>query len=73
MTNVGVDHEVGFFIQRAADKDGAPGEPAVAHSFTTAAVVNSATQSTAVITLSPGAYVYSCSLNPTPQYTITVK
>ena len=73
VTNASVDHEVGFFIQRAADKDGAPGETAVENSFTESAIATGETSQTGVVTLAPGEYVYSCPLNPTPHYTITVK
>ena len=73
VTNASVDHEVGFFIQKAADKDGAPGETAVANSFTEGPIAIGETSQTGVVTLAPGEYVYSCPLNPTPHYTITVK
>ena len=73
VTNEGVDHEVGFFIQKAADKDGAPGETAVENSFTERTIPQGESASTGVVTLTPGEYVYSCPLNPTPHYTITVK
>jgi len=46
---------------------------AIKSSFTTAAVAPGATQSSGVVNLTPGEYVYSCPLNPTPKYTITVK
>ena len=73
VTNASVDHEVGFFIQRAADKNGAPGETAVENSFTEGPIAIGETSQTGVVTLAPGEYVYSCPLNPTPHYTITVK
>ena len=73
VANDGVDHEVGFVIQRAADKDGDLMETAVENSFTTAPVATGESQSTGVVTLTPGEYVYSCPLNPTPHYTITVE
>lgn len=73
VTNATVDHEVGFVIQKAADKDADLMKTAIKSSFTTAAVAPGATQSSGVVNLTPGEYVYSCPLNPTPQYTITVK
>ena len=73
VANDGVDHEVGFVIQRAADKDGDLMKTAIPEAFVTAPVAAGHTQSTGVVTLTPGEYVYSCPLNPTPQYTITVK
>ena len=73
VTNATVDHEVGFVIQKAADKDADLMATAIKSSFTTAAVAPGATQSSGVVNLTPGEYVYSCPLNPTPKYTITVK
>ena len=73
VANQGVDHEVGFVIQRAADKDASPMETAVENSFTQSTIANGATSETGVVTLTPGEYVYSCPLNPTPHYTIVVE
>ena len=73
VTNRSVDHNVGFVIQKASDKDTSPMDTAVPNSFTTAAVAPGGTQSSGVVTLTPGEYVYSCPLNPTPHYTIMVK
>ena len=73
VTNATVDHEVGFVIQKAADKDGDLMKTAIKSSFTSATVAPGATQSSGVVNLTPGEYVYSCPLNPTPKYTITVK
>ena len=73
VANDGVDHELGFVIQRAADKDGDVMATAVENSFATAPIADGETQSTGVVTLTPGEYVYSCPLNPTPHYTITVE
>lgn len=73
VANDGVDHEVGFVIQRAADKDADLMKTAIPEAFVTAPVKPGETQSTQVVTLTPGEYVYSCPLNPTPHYTITVK
>ena len=73
VSNDGVGHDVGFVIQRAADKDGDLAATALPTSFVTAPVATGATESTGIVTLAPGEYVYSCPLNPTPHYTITVK
>ncbi len=73
ITNDGVDHEVGFVIQRAEDQDGDVMETAIENSFSTAPIAPGTTESTGVVTLEPGEYVYSCPLNPTPHYTITVE
>ncbi len=73
VTNVNVDHEVGFVIQKASDAKGDLMATAIKPSFTAAPVGTGATQSSGVVTLTPGEYVYSCPLNPTPHYNITVK
>ena len=73
VANDGVDHEVGFVIQRAEDADGNVMETAVENSFTESTIADGKTASTGVVTLTPGEYVYSCPLNPPPHYTITVK
>ena len=73
VANDGVDHDLGFVIQRAEDKDGDLMATAVENSFTTAPIADGESQSTGVVTLTPGEYVYSCPLNPTPHYTITVE
>jgi len=73
VTNATVDHEVGFVIQKASDKDADLMKTAIKSSFTTATVAPGATQSSGVVNLTPGEYIYSCPLNPTPQYTLTVK
>ena len=73
VANQGVDHEVGFVIQRAADREASPMETAVENSFTRSTIADGATSETGVVTLAPGEYVYSCPLNPTPHYTIVVE
>ena len=73
VANDGVDHEVGFVIQRAADRDGDVMATALANSFTASTIPDGASSETGVVELTPGAYVYSCPLNPTPHYTITVE
>ena len=73
VTNGSVDHEVGFVIQKASDKDGDLMATAIKSAFTTSTVAPGATQSSGVVTLTPGEYVYSCPMNPTPHYNITVK
>lgn len=46
---------------------------AVENSFTTATMKKGETQYTGIVELKEGYYVYSCPMNPTPHYTITVK
>ncbi|MFN3761204.1 MAG: hypothetical protein ACK4SF_18475 [Algoriphagus aquaeductus] len=71
--NQNVDKDLGFVIQRAADKNVDVMKSAVPNSFTTELIKKGETKMTGVVTLEKGEYVYSCPLNPTPQYKITVK
>jgi hypothetical protein len=71
--NQNVDKDLGFVIQKASDKDADVMKTAVPNSFTTELVKKGETQMTGVVTLEKGEYVYSCPLNPTPHYKITVK
>lgn len=71
--NQNVDKDLGFVIQRAADKNVDVMKSAVPNSFTTELINKGETKMTGVVTLEKGEYVYSCPLNPTPQYKITVK
>lgn len=73
VANEGVDHEVGFVVQKASDKDGDLMETAIKSSFTTKTVPDGKAEYTGVITLTEGEYVYSCPLNPTPHYKLQVK
>lgn len=73
VTNKDVDHEVGFVIQKATDKNADVMKTAVENSFAQAMIPIGKTESTGVVELKAGEYVYSCPLNPTPKYTITVK
>lgn len=73
VVNKSVDHEVGFVIQKASDKDGDLMETAVENSFTSEHVKMGDAQYTGIVELQKGKYVYSCPLNPTPHYTIAVK
>ena len=73
VTNVDVNKELGFVIQKASDKDKDVMKTAVENSFTTALIKKGDTQLTGVVELKEGEYFYSCPLNPTPHYTISVK
>ena len=73
VTNLDVNKELGFVIQKASDKDKDVMKTAVENSFTTALIKKGDTQLTGVVELKEGEYVYSCPLNPTPHYTISVK
>ncbi len=73
VVNKNVEKDLGFVIQKAEDKKGDVMKTAVPNSFTTALVKKGEVQYTGVVELKAGEYVYSCPLNPTPHYTLTVK
>jgi hypothetical protein len=73
VVNKDVEKDLGFVIQKAADKKGDVMKTAVPNSFTTAMVKKGEAQYTGVVELKAGEYVYSCPLNPTPHYAISVK
>ncbi len=73
VVNVDVEKDLGFVIQKAADAKGDVMKTAVENSFTTALIKKGDAQYTGVVELKAGEYVYSCPLNPTPQYKLTVK
>ncbi|MEL7163782.1 MAG: hypothetical protein AAFN92_23690 [Bacteroidota bacterium] len=66
VTNLSVEKDLGFYLQ-----DGT--EAQVANSGLAELIGNGETSRTGVVTLTPGTYQYSCPLNPTPHYQITVK
>jgi plastocyanin len=73
VTNKGIDHEVAFYLQKA-DKNAKPiSETPVKSSELAKHVKNGETSSSGTVDLAKGTYVYSCPLNPTPHYVITVK
>jgi len=73
VTNKSVAKDVGFVIQEAKDKDGDVMKTAVTNSFGESVVAEGQTTTTGIVELKAGEYVYSCPLNPTPKYTLTVK
>lgn len=73
VVNKNVDKDLGFVIQKSEDKDQDVMKTAVPNSFTTAYVKKGTAEYTGVVELKEGEYVYSCPLNPTPHYSITVK
>jgi hypothetical protein len=73
VTNVNVDKDLGFVIQKASDKNNDVMKTAVENSFTTFLIAKGKTELTGIVELKEGEYLYSCPLNPTPQYLITVK
>ena len=66
VTNTEVAKDLGFYLQ---DTDGAQ----VEESGLKKLVGKGQTNTTGVVYLAPGEYQYSCPLNPTPHYTVTVK
>ncbi len=73
VTNRAVGHEVGFVIQKAADKNGDVMKTAVENSFSQNMIAKGKTESSGIVELKAGDYVYSCPMNPTPKYKLTVK
>ncbi len=72
VTNSDVEKEVGFVIQKESDKNEDVTKTALVNSFTTSLIKKGETQVTGVVELSQGRYVYSCPLNPTPKYILTI-
>ena len=73
VTNKSVDHEVAFFLQAEADKGSKEFSTALANSGLPKLLKQGESAKTGVVELKKGTYVYSCPLNPTPHYTITVE
>ena len=66
VTNNEVDKGLGFYLQATDDSQ-------VENSGLKALAKKGETQRSGVVTLTSGTYRYSCPLNPTPHYTVTVK
>ncbi len=73
VVNKNVDKDLGFVIQKEADKDADVSETAIPNSFTSAYVGKGKTEYTGIVELKKGHYVYSCPLNPTPHYKLIVE
>lgn len=73
VVNKNVVKDLGFVIQNEADKNADVMKTAVENSFTTAYVKKGEAGYTGIVELKAGSYVYSCPLNPTPHYKITVE
>lgn len=73
IVNRDVNKEVGFLIQAKADAKGDPMKTAVENSFAQSMIKKGDAEYTGVVTLTKGEYVYSCPINPTPKYSISVK
>lgn len=70
IANMGVDHEVGFVLAPKGKTDAANH---IKEAYVTAPVKNGSSSMTQVVSLTPGEYVYFCPLNPTAEYSLTVK
>ena len=68
VANNGVDHEVGFVIAPKSNPDAH-----IKTGYVKETVKNGKTSTSSEVKLAKGEYIYFCPLNPTPQYTITVK
>jgi len=70
ISNNGVGHEVGFVI---APKGKTGPENHIKEAYVKAPVKDGASAMTSVVSLEAGEYVYFCPLNPTKEYSLTVK
>lgn len=70
IANNGVDHEVGFVLAPKGKTDAANH---IKEAYVTETVKNGKVSKSKIVNLKKGEYVYFCPLNPTPQYTVTVK
>ena len=71
VTNQNVDHEVGFVIAKV-NEDGTTGEH-ITTGYLANTINQGETASSGTVTLEAGTYRYFCPMNPTPEYTVTVK
>jgi plastocyanin len=67
LTNENVKHDVGFWLRESDQK-----KP-LKNSDKGGLIKTGKTVRTGVVELKPGNYTYSCPLNPTPNYKLTVK
>lgn len=72
VTNKNVDHEVAFFLQAEADKNSKEFSTALPNSGLPKTLKKGESAQTGIVELKKGTYVYSCPLNPTPKYVVTV-
>lgn len=68
--NIDVDHEVGFVLAPKGKTDQANH---IKEAYVTEAVKKGKVSSSSKVKLSKGEYVYFCPLNPTEEYSLTVK
>ena len=72
VSNNNVGHQVGFVLVPKG-KDASKPENHIKTAYVTKVVDNNTKEKSKVTTLAKGEYVYFCPMNPTPQYTLTVK
>ena len=72
ISNNNVGHDVGFVLVPKG-KDASKPENHIKTAYVTKAVGNNKAEKSQVTKLKKGEYIYFCPLNPTPQYTLTVK
>ena len=72
ISNNNVGHQIGFVLVPKG-KDATKPENHITSAYVTKAVDNNKKETSKVTTLTKGEYIYFCPLNPTPQYTLTVK
>ena len=70
IANVGVDHELGFVL---APKGKPQKEHHIKAAYVQKTVKNGETSLSQKVDLKKGEYIYFCPLNPTEQYSLTVK
>ena len=70
ISNKNVDHAVGFVLAPKGKTDAANH---IKEAYVQKTPEQGETSQSKVVTLTKGEYVYFCPMNPTPQYTITVK
>ena len=72
ISNNNVGHQVGFVLVPKG-KDASKPENHIKTAYVTKVVDNNGKETSKVTILEKGEYIYFCPMNPTPQYTLTVK
>ncbi|ALJ05761.1 hypothetical protein APS56_11770 [Pseudalgibacter alginicilyticus] len=70
IANKNIDHEVGFVL---APKGKPEAKHHIKSAYVTKPVATNSTESSKIVDLKKGEYIYFCPLNPTPQYTLIVQ
>ena len=70
IANNNVGHDIGFVL---APKGKTDEKNHIKNAYVTSLVKNNGKSNSKKVALKKGEYVYFCPLNPTPQYTLTVK